>query len=447
MSAGAAAADLAVSTLREMKLKGEVYLEENLIFSAAVASGKVESLESKEELGAGIRIFTEGRIGFSHTADLSAAGVRAAAEAALGFAAHADAEAANTLPAPGASDLPDPETGEGAVAAIEAYRKVALARAMEEAARAADPRVTKVRQARYTDVVGRVEIRNTEGFAAGAAFARIYGSIELVAESAGEAQSGWANDFALRFGGLDPFRIGREAARRACAKLGGVRASTRRADVVFDPEAIGNLLEEFSPVLAADGVLKGKSIMAGRVGQKVASPAVSLIDDGRLPGANRTFPFDGEGFPTRRTVLVEGGLLKGYLHTAYTAARMGGVSAGNAFRSSYMGPPRVGPSTLYLLPSGTSRAEILRSVEEGILVTELMGLHTVDAITGEFSLGAAGHFVRKGEIGQAVTGVGLAGNLLGFLEGVGAVGSDLKLLPGGSAGSTTLVRGLTIAGS
>ena len=447
MSDTAVLADRATAILGEMKLSGEIYLEENLVFVSTVSGGKVESAETKEQRGAGIRIYEGGRVGFAHTSDLEPAGIRVAASAARALAEHADPEAANQIPNPVLSALPPPESGDLSLARIETYRKIALARAMEEAARAADPRVTKVRQARYTDVVGRVELRTTSGLACGASFARLYGSIEVVAEQGGESQSGWASDYALKFAGLDPFRIGREAARRAVAKIGGTRPGTRRADLVLDPEVTGHLLEAFHPVLAADSVLKGKSILAGRVGQKVGSAAVSLVDDGRFPGGDRTFPFDAEGIPTRRTSLIEGGVLKGYLHNTYTALKMGLQSTANATRSSYMSPPRIGPTTLYLVPSTSPREEVLAQVEEGFYISEVMGLHTVDPITGEFSLGAAGHGLRRGEILPPVTGVGIAGSILEVLAGIAAVGSDLRLLPGGTAGSTTLVRNLSVSGS
>lgn len=446
MSAGPDA-DRAVSILSDLKLAAEIYVEENLITSVAVASGKIESLEVKEELGAGVRVFDSGRTGFAYTSDLSSEGIGAAAAAARAFSAHTDAEASNVLPQPEALSLPDPETGDLSIAGIEAYRKVAIARATEEAARALDPRVTKVRQARYSDVVGRVELRGTQGLSRGASFARLYGSIELVAEQGSESQSGYASDFALRLAGLDPFKIGREAARRAIAKLGGTRAATRKADLILDPEAAGLLLDAFSPALSAENVLKSKSILAGRVGQKVAGPGVSLVDDGRFPGANRTFPFDAEGVQTRRVVLIEGGVLRGFLHDWRTSTRMGAESTGSAVRSSYMSPPRIAPANLYLVPSALSRQKVLEQVADGFYISELLGLHTIDTITGEFSLGAIGQRVRSGVLEEPVTGIGMAGNFLDLLSGIEAVAGDLKLLTSGTAGSTTLVRGVTISGT
>ena len=401
-------ADRSASILTDGKFEAEIYLERNLITSAAVSAGKVESLEMQEELGAGIRVFTGGRFGFAYTSDLSPGGVKATANLACALAAHTDADAANRLPSRERPPDPAQPSGEVGVARVETYRKVALARAMEEAARAVDNRITKVGEARYSDVVGELAIRNTRGFSCGGSYARIYGMIDVVAEAGNETQSGFASGFSYKFGDLDPFKIGREAAGRALAKLGSIQAASTRASVVLDPEVTASLLEPLAEALSADSVIKSKSFLAGQVGRQIASESVTLVDDGRFPGADRSFHFDGEGADTRRTVLIEKGSLRGYLHNAYTAARMGLETTGNGLRSSYMGPPRVAPTTLYLIPSAASREEILAQVEEGYLISEVMGLHTIDPISGEFSLGVTGHAIKGGQIGKPGSGMGLA---------------------------------------
>ncbi len=447
MSEAAELADRAVSLLSEMRLAGEIYLEDTAATAITVAAGKLESLEMKEERGAGIRIFDQGRIGFAWTSDLSEVGLRRAAEASRALASLTDADPANRLPRPTPPDAPEESPEEAGLLGTETYRKVALARAMEDAARGVDRRVSKVREARYADIVGRVEVRDTEGFSRGAPFTRIYGSIDVVAEEGGSSQSGAASDFALRFAGLDPFRIGREAAHKALDKLGAGRPRTCTADVVFDPSAAAEMLQAFSPALSAEQVLKGKSFLAGRVGSRVAADAVTLVDDGRLPGADRSFLFDGEGVSTGRTVLIERGTLRGYLHNSKTAAKAGILSTGNAVRSSYMGIPRVGTTTLHLVPSTMPAEAIIAGVKDGFRITELMGLHTIDPITGDFSLGASGRRIRGGKLQEPVCGLALAGGVAGFLSGIAEVGADLRLLPGSSAGSTTLVRGLSIGGT
>ena len=149
-----------------------------------------------------------------------------AASAAVALGTCTDPDTANDLPAPDQVSAPDPDGGDTGVVKAESYRKVALARAMEEAARDVDPRVRKVGESRYSDVAGRVEIRSTAGLSRGAAFARVYGVIDVMAEDAGESQSGYAHDFSLKFSGLDPFKIGREAARRALSKLHHTHCNT-----------------------------------------------------------------------------------------------------------------------------------------------------------------------------------------------------------------------------
>lgn len=446
MTDTAAIADRAVSILSDMRLTAELYMEETVSSSITVSSGKVQSVEMSEERGAGIRVFERGRIGFAHTSDLSPEGLRRAAGLARRLADHADADACHRLPEGGGPAGREEPDGDLSVAGAETYRKVALARAMEEAARGVDPRITRVPLARYEDLVGSVEVRTTSGFSRGGRFARVYGSVEAVAEENGACQSGHGSDFDLRFAALDPFRIGREAARRAVDKLGAVRARSCRADVVFDPLTMAEILEALSPAFHGEQVLKGKSFLAGKIGRQIASGSVTLVDDGRLPGADGTFAFDGEGISTARTVLVEGGVLRQLLHNSWSAGKMGQDSTGNASRTSYMCVPGTGATTLYLEPSKTSPEEILGEVGEGFRISELMGLHTLDPITGEFSLGATGRIIRDGRLEGPVAGIGLAGTVAGLLAGIARVGSDLRLLPGEAAGSTTLVRGLALSG-
>jgi PmbA protein len=443
----AALADEAASILSGMRLAAEIYLEETAATVIAVSAGKVERVEVKEERGVGIRVFDGGRAGFAYTSDLAPGGIRRAAETAAALASLTDPDPGIRLPRPSAPPQAGPDEEPSGIESTETYRKIALARAMEDAARGVDPRISKVREARYEDLLGRVEVRTTEGFRRGGAFARIYGSADVVAEQEGSIQSGAFGDFALRFSALDPFKIGREAAHRAIDKLGAVRPATCTADVVFDPFATAELLRAFSPAFSAEEAQKGRSFLAGRAGSRIAPEAVTIVDDGRLPGADRTFPFDGEGFSTGRTVVVEKGILRGFLHNSRTASRSGTSSTGNAVRSSYMSLPRVGATTLHLVPSERTPEEILAAVTDGFRISELMGLHTVDPVAGGFSLGASGRRIVSGRLGEPVQGLALAGSIAGFLGGLAAVGADLRLLPGDAAGSTALVKGLSVGGS
>jgi PmbA protein len=179
----------------------------------------------------------------------------------------------------------------------------------------------------------------------------------------------------------------------------------------------------------------------------VGSHRATILDDGRLSGADHAAPYDAEGVATRCTLLMEGGVLKGFLHSTYTSVRMGAAPTGNAWRSGYMSAPHISPSTLYLQPTGLSREALMMEAGDGVYVTEVMGLHTIDPVSGDFSLGASGLTLKGGRTDAPVDRIGIAGNILDLLKSIAGVATDLRPMPGGGAGSSTLLTGITVAGS
>jgi len=442
------AVDLCLQILADAKVQGgEVYLEDHTVFSAAVADGRVERQESQDARGIGVRLFDQGRVAFSYTSDLSDGGLREAVAIAKSLLPLADPDEANCVPEADEGSTPDPETYDAALVRVEHQEKIRIARRVEESARAADPRVKRVRQCRYTDVMGRIEVANTGGLRHAWPFSRIYAAIELTAQQGDEQQSGSYAEFAIRLATLDPAHVGREAARRATQKLGAAPVSTRRTNLVLDPTVAADLLSAIAPALHADNALKGKSLLASRVGQQVGSPRVTILDDGRMSGADHSSPYDAEGVATRCTMLMEGGVLKGFLHSTYTSVRMGAAPTGNAWRSGYKSAPHISPSTLYLQPSGHSREALLMEAGDGLYITEVMGLHTIDPISGDFSVGAAGQTLKAGRLDAPVDRIAIAGNILDLLKSVAGVATDLRPMPGGGAGSSTLLTGISVSGA
>ena len=216
--------------------------------------------------------------------------------------------------------------------------------------------------------------------------------------------------------------------------------------MVLDPEAAAGLFGALAGLFSADSVLKGKSLLGGRVGEVVASPSVVLVDDGAIVGGSSSAPVDGEGTPTRANVLIEGGRLRGYFHSVFTARKMGVVPTGNGIRGGYGGSPEPSPTNLYLRPTGVSRGALLASIVSGIYVTDWMGLHTVNTTTGEFSLGAAGMAIENGVLTSGVDRMAIAGNVIELLKSIEAVADDLVFLVAGG-GATTLLRGISIGGA
>lgn len=425
----------------------ELYLQDTRRVKVVVSGGEVESVQERHERGAAVRLFEDGRVGFAFTTDLGEEGIARAASEARTLARQLDRDEAWQLPpvleaAPLPFPQADPRIGE-----IPMARRIELASAMEEAARKFDPRVGRARQSVLTDIAGEVAIGHTGGLRASHRFSRAVAYIQLTATENGKSQAGSYARFALGPEAIAVEDVGREAARRALARLGAKPGSTATVPVVLDREVVAGLLDELAPAFSGQRVLRKTSPLAGRLGEKVASEAVTILDDPRLPGGYGSAPIDGEGVPTRRLVLVEQGALQGFLHDTYSAVKLGLGQPGNAVRGSYLGPPRIGPRNLLLLPGRFTREELVERAGEGVLVEEVMGLHTVDPTTADFSLGANGSRIARGRLAEPIETIAFSGNLIGLLRSIVAVGSDFELFPGGGGAASVLVEAASIAGA
>jgi PmbA protein len=237
--------------------------------------------------------------------------------------------------------------------------------------------------------------------------------------------------------------VGRRAAERALRRLGAVKVETRRVPVVFEPRTARTLLSNLFEAVSGDSIYRQASFLAGKLGERVAAANVTVVDDGLMPGGFGTSPFDDEGVPTRRTPVVENGVLRSYLLNTYTARKLGLATTGNASRS-LAGVPGIGPGNFYLEPGVHSPQEILASVRDGFLVTELMGFG-VNLVTGDYSRGAAGLWIRNGEPAFPVHEVTIAGNLSRMLQDIEMIGSDLEFR-GAIAAPALKIAEMTVGG-
>jgi len=271
------------------------------------------------------------------------------------------------------------------------------------------------------------------------------GSIELVVEEAGDRQAAWHWDVARSPGALDLAAIGREAAQKGERKLKPVQLASGRYGVVLHPEVTLDILGLVAGMLSAEAVLKGRSLFAGKLGQPIASPLLTLVDDGHLPGGLGSEPWDGEGLPTRRNVLLQDGVLATYLHTLKTAAEMGQPATASAGRGPGSNP---GITTFNLFPKAGEHSvqELYRLAGDGVLITEIMGLHTVDPVSGDLSVGASGVRIRDGGLAESVDRMTFAGNLKDFLTRIVALGDDLRWY-GSQAGLSLLLEDISLGGA
>jgi PmbA protein len=213
--------------------------------------------------------------------------------------------------------------------------------------------------------------------------------------------------------------------------------------VVFEPLVARTLVENIFEAVNGDAIYRGASFLAGKLGEQVAGENVNVIDDGTIPGGFGTSPFDGEGVPTRRTVVIERGILKSYLLNTYTARKLNLTTTGNASRG-LAGTPGIGVGNFFLEAGDKSADEIIRDIPDGLYVTEFLGFG-VNLVTGDFSRGASGLWIRNGELAFPVEEITVAGNLRDMFRNITAIGSDLEFR-GAVASPTIRIDGLTVAG-
>lgn len=424
--------------------QAEIYISKSKELTIEVANGQVETLKNAEEHGLGIRVFVDHRLGYAYTSDLSPAALEVALDRAILNAEKTFSDPYNRLPKP-VSDHRELALYDPSIENTPVEEKIQLALDMEKAAKEYDPRVKITESCTYQDSQYLVTLANSEGVLTGYRGAYCGCFAFVVAEENGDAQTGFGLQFELKYADLDPVKVGREAAEKAVRMLGAEKINTQKAPVVLDPYVATNFLGVLAPALSAEAVQKGKSLFAGKLGTQVCSSLISIIDDGALPGAIMSAPFDGEGVSTGRTALIEKGTLKNFLHNSYTAAKDGVTSTGNAVRS-FKSTPEVGTTNFFIEAGSVSRDELLSGIEQGFYVTEVMGMHTANPISGDFSVGASGLWIEKGKLTKAVRGVAIAGNLLSLLEQVDCVADDLTFFVGRGA-PTVRIKEMTISGS
>ena len=410
--------------------------------------GAVETLTSARTRGAGIRVVDAGRVGYAYTADLSEEALDATLDDARTNAAVGTPDDANVLPDGG--DLPaldglyDP-----AFAGTTPQEKVDLALRLEAAARAGE-RIKGVDTARYGDGDRTAAIASTTGVRGASRRADAFVVVEALAEADGATTSAYGLDVARTPGELDVEQAAREAGERAARLLGGRKPASARIPIILDPFVTASLLGVLSGGLVAEAVQKGRSLFAGKLGERLGGAHLTLVDDGRLLGGLATAPWDGEGVETGRTMLIDAGVLAKFLHNTYSAARDGVASTGNASRSGYRSPPGVSPTNLFFEPGSDGPDALLARAGTAFYCQQVMGVHSgANAVTGDVSVGAAGLMVRDGAFAEPVREASIAGTIPGMLAGIAAVGADLRFLPfgGGMGGVTLLVEGMTLSGA
>ena len=443
--------ELATDLLNRAKKQGaseaDVVVADGETFSVQVRLSAVDRLTKAREKRLGLRVFFGKRSASASTSDFSRESLDRLVSDTCALAKAVVEDDQSGLPDKNlmAEDLPDLDLYDPT--RLETEAQIELARRAEAAALAADPRVTNSEGAEFDSSSGRILLGNSHGFLGdyrSSTFSVSVSPIATAPDSDSMQQDSW---YAVRhrFARLDsPESVGQEAARRAVRRLGAKKLSTRRAPVVFDQEMAASLLGNLCHAASGYALYKGASFLIGQLGKQLAPDFVTIYDDGRLPSGLGSRPFDGEGLPTRKTTVVERGVLTSYLLDTYSGRKLGLGSTGNASRGVGESPS-VGPTNFYLVPGTTGPSEIIRSVREGLFVTELIGFG-VNMVTGDYSRGAAGFWIEHGELAYPVEEITIAGNLKQMFADIEMVGSDLEFRSR-IASPTIKIREMTIAGN
>ena len=440
----------AEGVLQEAKRKGateaDLVLVENELVTVQVRLGEVETIRSAREVGLGLRLFFGKRSATSSTSDLSKESLARLVEDTSVLARVTAHDEFSGLPSAEecARSFPELHLYDPDGEALPVKERIARAKEAEAAALAYDPRITNSEGADFSSNLYRIIYGSSYGFLGEYRGSTFSLAVTPIALSNGAMQRDYWYSYARYLSKLEsPEAIGRRAAERTIRRLGGKKIRTQEVPVVFDPETAASLMRILCSAVSGPSLYRGASFLIDRLGDRIASEVVSVYDDGTIPGHLGSKPFDGEGLPTRRNAVLENGVLRSYLLDTYSARKLKLAPTGNAARG--VGDvPTVGPTNLFLQPGPYDPAEIIRSVDSGLYVTELIG-PGVNLVTGDYSRGAVGFWIEKGELTYPVEEITVAGNLKEMLLGIEMVGNDLTFRNSVVA-PTLKIRRMTVAG-
>jgi PmbA protein len=426
----------------------EAYVARSTDTDVRVYEGEVEQLAVADSQGVGVRIVRDGRQGFAYCGTFDPDALVDTVAEARDNAAFGEPDSAAGVAVPDGMAPPSLDLWRPGMASVPTADKVALALELERATRAADPRITGIESCDYADSRGESAVVTTTGIRLAT---RATGA-ELVAYSLAadgdDTQTGFGFSLGRDIESLDVSAAARDAADRAVRMLGASQPPSARLTVVLDPWVTAQLVGIVAGTLSAEEVVKGRSLFAGREGEQVASPLVTLVEDPTDARSWGASPGDAEGLASRRVPLLEAGVLGGFVHNTWTARRLGTTSTGSAVRGGFKSTPGAGCRAVTLTPGTVGAADLVAGVADGILIQEVSGLHSgVNPVSGDFSTGAEGLRIRNGELAEPLREFTIASTLQRLLSDVAAVGSDLTWLPMSAAGLTLVIADVSVSGS
>ena len=423
----------------------EAYLSEKENFSAMRNNGALEDYQSNHTRGLGFRGLVNGRMGYASTEALDEESIGQLIRGVIESATLCESDDEQPL-YQGGGQVPELELYQPELDKVAPEAKLAKIEAMENACKAADSRYLNgynmVETTRHT-----VRIANSFGMDQTYTenFCDLYCGANV--KEGDNVSTGGFVQISRDFDALDPDRLARDSVDQAVKGLNAEPVASGKYHVVFWNEALVSLLGVFSTVFSAETEQMGLSLLSGKLGETIAAPCVTLVDDPLRPDCLGSRPFDDEGVPSHQHMLVENGVFRTFLHNLKTARKAGVESTGNGSKADYSSPVRVAPSNLYFEPGALSFEELLSQVGDGIVITEVSGLHAgANPVSGDFSLLSKGYTLKDGKRDQPLERITVAGNFYELLKNIRAFASDLRF-PNGALGSASADAGeMTVSG-
>jgi len=416
-----------------------------------IYQGAVEHFVSAQSEGVGIRVISGGRTGFAYAGTLDESAIAEVLAEARDNVQFGEPDEYAALAEPDGVAVTEQSLWNDELADYPTDDKINLAKQLEQLASGRDARV-RVDDSNYADAHGESAVASTTGIRMSGRENGCYVSVSTLADDGegddAETQTGFGFSVGRSPLEFDLDKAAREASERATRLLGATKPASKRTTVVLDPMVTAQFLGVISSTLNGEAVVKGRSLFAERLGDEVAAPLVTLIDDPTNPRAYSSTDVDGEGLAARRNVLIQDGVLKQFVHNTYSACRAGTVSTGNATRGGFAGTPGVGCLAMSLVPGTRSQAELVSDIDDGLLVQSVQGLHSgVNPVSGDFSTGAAGLLIVNGDVGAPVREFTIASTLQRMLLDIVEIGGDLDWLPMRSNGMSLVIRDITLSGT